>query len=138
MVPGLGADEVNEREEFVVDGSWKSQDTSQAPLFMMVYLRLLAVLALCCCGHSLRTAHRCSRPRLSLATDVELTEQRQLFNERKARSEAAANPQSTWSTRPTRAVLDGLFQAGWQPRLEPEPLPVIELDGSLEPEALAR
>ena len=112
----------------------------------MDLLRLLVMLAFCCCGQSLRlfAQPRCSRPRLSLAatpekfSDVELSEQRRLFDERKGRAEAAGTPQSSWSTKPTRAVLDGLFRAGWQPRLEPEPLPVIELDGSLEPEALAR
>ena len=108
--------------------------------------QLLVMLALCDCGSSLRlfAQPRCSRPRLSLAatpekfSDVELSEQRRLFDERKGRAEAAGTPQSSWSTKPTRAVLDGLFRAGWQPRLQPEPLPVIELAGSLEPEALAR
>ena len=108
--------------------------------------QLLVMLALCDCGSSLRlfAQPRCSRPRLSLAatpekfSDVKLSEQRRLYDKRKSHAEAAGTPQSSWSTKPTRAVLDGLFRAGWQPRLEPEPLPVIELDGSLEPEALAR
>jgi len=114
-------------------------------LAMFVH-RLLVMLALCDCGNSLRlfVQPRCSRPRLSLAetpekiSDAQLSEQRRLFEERKSRAEAAGTSPSSWSTKPTRAVLDGLFRAGWQPRLEPEPLPVIELAGSLEPEALAR
>ena len=109
-------------------------------------VRALVLLALCDCGNALRlfTQPRCARPQLSLAatpetsSDAELIEQRRLFDERKRRAEAAGTPQSSWSTKPTRAVLDGLFRAGWQPRLEPKPLPVIELDKQLEPEALAR
>ena len=108
--------------------------------------RLLVLLALCCCGHSLRLAHPRARSRARAATMLGVatsgveqeTEQRRLFDERKALAEAAAKPQAAWSTRPTRAVLDGLFRVGWQPVLEPEPLPIIELDGSLEAEALAR
>ena len=109
-------------------------------------LVLLVLLALCDCGNALRlfAQPRCARPHLSLAatpetnSDTELIEKRRLFDERKRRAEAAGTPQSSWSTKPTRAVLDGLFRAGWQPRLEPKPLPVIELDKQLEPEALAR
>ena len=108
--------------------------------------RALVLLALCDCGNALRlfTQPRCGRPQLSLAatpetnSDAELIEQRRLFDERKSRAEAAGTPQTSWSTKPTRAVLDGLFRVGWQPRLEPKPLPVIELDKQLEPEALAR
>ena len=106
----------------------------------------LVLLALCDCANPLRlfAQPRCAQPHLSLAatpetnSDAELIEQWRLFDERKRRAEAAGTPQTSWSTKPTRALLDGLFRAGWQPRLEPRPLPVIELDKQLEPEALAR
>ena len=99
------------------------------------------ILTLCwTCGLTLRLPAAPRRASEFIATVAEsgvLEEQRRLFEERKARLEGAASPQS-WSTKPTRAVLDGLFRVGWQPQLKPDPLPVVELDGALDAEALAR
>ena len=61
-------------------------------------------------------------------------ELRALYEDRSVRSAPA---EDSWATTASRSILERSFSLGWQPRLQPHDIPVLELDGGeLTPEAL--